>query len=283
MMKDKISKLGSIIIKIYHLNFKIKKGNDDKKNFTQKTLSEIINTKKKDKNNKDNNQALIIFIVMLSLLGLITKNIILIELVIILILIKSIQKIFPKIKEEKRQEKVIKQLPYVLRQISTELKAGIGLFDAMKSVAESDYGELSDEFKITLEEIHYGTNYNQAFDNLIKRNNKKSMKKAVNQIKRTLNTGGNLADALDSIADENIYELKIKYKEYSDKLNSIMLLYMFMGVLIPVILFIMIIAATTVIGPIIKPELLIILYLIFFPLIITFLILFIKQLEPSLS
>ncbi|RAP51515.1 MAG: general secretion pathway protein GspF [Methanosphaera sp. rholeuAM270] len=188
----------------------------------------------------------------------------------------------PKIKEEKRKKEILRKLPYALRQMSVQLKAGMGLYDTMKTISESNYGELSKEFRITLNEIQYGTNYEEAFNKLSQRTKLKSMDKIISQIIRTLNNGGNLADTLNVLADENSYNMKIKYKEYSEKLNAIMLLYMFIAVLFPVILFILIIAATTVMGSIIKSELLLVLYLVFFPMIIVFMTILIKRLEPTI-
>lgn len=203
--------------------------------------------------------------------------------IIMLITLILLTKIaLPRIKKDKQQKEILKTLPYALRQISTELKAGMGLFDSMKSITESDYGALSYEFNVTLTEIKYGTNYEEAFKNLATRINLDIMNKITSQIIRTLNNGGNLSEILSSLADENSYNLRLKYKEYSEKLNALMLLYMFIAVLLPVILFIMIIAATTVMGSIIKPELLLILYFFFFPMIISFMILLIKRMEPTI-
>ncbi|RAP47154.1 MAG: hypothetical protein BZ136_06655 [Methanosphaera sp. rholeuAM74] len=193
-----------------------------------------------------------------------------------------LRKIYPNIKEEQRRKDILKNLPFALRQLSTELKAGIGLMDALKTISTSQYGELSKEFTITLEEIYYGTSYNEAFNNLSKRTKTDIMDRIIQQILKTLNNGGNLADTLNKIADENSNNMRIKYKEYSEKLNSIMLIYMFIAVLIPVIMFIMIIAATTVIGPIMNPNMIMFMYLLLFPMIITLMIIFIKRLEPTL-
>ena len=123
-----------------------------------------------------------------------------------------------------------------------------------------------------MNEIKYGTNYIEAFENLSKRINLPIMEKIVSHMTRTIINGGNLADTLNILANENSRNMQIKYKEYSEKLNSLMILYMFTTVVIPVILFIMIIAATTVIGPIVKAEILLVLYLFFFPIIIVFFI-----------
>ena len=281
MIKENIMKIGRATIKIKEdiLSGNISnKKSGPKYNIEKESIEKILTSNKKEKKKEKNK---IILLIIPILIALYLRNMIIIEIITIGIITTAIYKSYPQIKERQRQDEISKQLPYALRQISIELQAGIGLFDAMQTVANSNYGKLSEEFKITLEEIHYGRNYNEAFDNLTRRNNTPIMKKTVNQIKRTLNSGGNLSKTLNSLASENNENMKIKYMEYSEKLNSIMLIYMFVAVLIPVILFIMIIAATTVAGPIIDGKLLLILYLFFFPLIVSFMILLIKKMEPT--
>ncbi len=254
----------------------------DEKEITDKTFNEII---KRNSNEKRSvNYKILLIPLILSTILLVTNNLqLLVEITAIVILILLFRKSLPRIKEENRKKEILQKLPYALRQMSTQLQAGIGLYDSMKTISTGNYGALSDEFRITLNEIQYGTNYVEAFEKLSKRNKLQTIEKLVSQIIRTLNNGGNLAKTLNTLADENSYNMKIKYKEYSEKLNAIMLLYMFIAVLLPVILFIMIIAATTVMGSIVKPELLLILYLFFFPLIIVFMIILIKRMEPTLS
>lgn len=285
-MRKLLIKIGQKTIISYE-KISTKKINKNYKNTQQyeiedKTYEEIIkqNTKEKRKQNPK-----LIIVALIPLILLITINKTEIKLIIISILIFTylIKKNLPKIKNEKRKKEIQQKFPYALRQMSTQLKAGIGLYDSMKTIANSNYGALSEEFNITLNEIQYGTNYTEAFKKLAERTKINTMEKLVSQIIRTLNNGGNLADTLNTLADENSYNIKIKYREYSEKLNAIMLLYMFIAVLFPVILFIMIIAATTVMGSIIKPELLMILYLFFFPLIIVFMIILIKRMEPTLG
>lgn len=253
----------------------------ENQNIKTSTLNEIIKNNK-DENKKDKNKKRYLLIIF-PLILLLTYNLtIFLEISSFITIILIYIKFLPKIKKEKRKQEILKYLPYALRQLSTQLKAGIGLYDSMKTISKSNYGSLSEEFNITLTEIQYGVNYVEAFNNLSQRTNTPILNKVINQIIRTLNNGGNLADTLNSIANENSYNLKIKYKEYSQKLNAIMLIYMFIAVLLPVITFIMIIAATTVMGSIIKEELLFILYLIFFPMIILLMIILIKRMEPTI-
>ncbi|WP_461435906.1 type II secretion system F family protein [Methanosphaera sp.] len=281
MLKEVFIKIGQHTIKIYkNLSKNKQKVNEEK--IENKTFNELIK-QNKNKENKINKDFLFIPLLFITVF-IITKSMDLsLKLGIILIGYPILKSNIPKIKSEKRKKEIVREFPYALRQISTQLKAGIGLYDSMKSITDSNYGILSEEFQITLNEIQYGSNYVESFENLSKRINLPSIEKFVGQIIRTLNNGGNLAETLNTLADENSSNMKIKYKEYSEKLNAIMLLYMFIAVLFPVILFILIIAATTVMGSIVQPELLLILYLFFFPLIISFMIILIKRLEPNID
>lgn len=285
MLREILIKIGSATI-IFSRRIFDKKEKSYKKdeNIKNQTIEEIIKLNKKDETKRNIKTEHITTILFILTILIISRNIRLtLGILLIIILIEIYKRYLPKIKEDKRKREITQKLPYALRQMSTQLKAGIGLYDSMKTITESNYGALSEEFRITLKEIQYGNNYMDSFNNLSERTKLKSMDKLISQIIRTLNNGGNLADTLNTLADENSYNMRIKYKEYSEKLNAIMLLYMFIAVLFPVISFILIVAATTVMGEIIKPELLLILYLIFFPMIIIFMIIFIKRLEPSLS
>ena len=112
--------------------------------------------------------------------------------------------------------------------------------------------------------------------------NSEGLQRAVYQITRTLNSGGNLAKTLSVIADDIAYELRMKLKDYAQKLNSFTMIYMFIAILFPVITMIMLIAASTVMGAIIPPILLLIVYLFFFPAIVIFMAYIIKRLEPQI-
>ena len=76
--------------------------------------------------------------------------------------------------------------------------------------------------------------------------------------------------------------MQIKLKEYSQKLNGFILIYTFVAILAPVIILIMLMAASTVVGDIVSGEMVFIMYMLFFPLIVIFMALFIKRMEPKI-
>jgi len=188
----------------------------------------------------------------------------------------------PKIQTGGRSTAASREIPFALRQMATELRAGIGLHDSMRSVAMSGYGPLSEEFARALEEIKYGETTEKALTDMSERINSEGLTRAIYQITRTLTSGGDLAKTLSVIADDTAYEMRMKLKDYAQKLNSFTMIYMFVAILGPVIFMIMLIAAATVMGPIIPPILLLIMYLFFFPAIVAFMAFIIKRMEPKL-
>lgn len=200
----------------------------------------------------------------------------------VLILMMSLLIVFlPRMKKGNKSSAAARELPFALRQMATELRAGIGLHDSMRSIAMSGYGPLSEEFARALEEIRYGETTEKALVDMSERINSEGMERAIHQIIRTLSSGGDLAKTLTVIADDTAYEMRMKLKDYAQKLNSFTMIYMFIAILAPVISLIMLIAASTVMGAILPPIVLIILYLFFFPAIVVFMAFMIKRLEPQ--
>jgi flagellar protein FlaJ len=200
---------------------------------------------------------------------------------IIILLMTMFIVYMPKIKSGGRSTAASRELPFALRQMATELRAGIGLHDSMRSVAMSGYGPLSEEFARALEEIKYGETTEKALVDMSERINSEGLTRAIYQITRTLTSGGDLAKTLSVIADDTAYEMRMKLKDYAQKLNSFTMIYMFVAILGPVIFMIMIIAASTVMGGVVPPILLLIMYLFLFPAIVGFMAFMIKRLEPK--
>ena len=189
---------------------------------------------------------------------------------------------YPQIKEKNSYSDLNQELPYALRHMSIELKSGKGLHDTMLTIKNSDYGSLSKEFTRVLEEIKFGKQTEESLQEMSHRVNSEGLSRTIHQIIGTLRVGGNLANSLDIIAKDISFETQIKLKEYSQKLNSFILIYTFIAILAPVIILIMLMAGSTVMGDVISGNLLILIYSLFFPLVIMLMGIFIKKLEPKI-
>lgn len=189
---------------------------------------------------------------------------------------------FPKIKDSHKYDDLNLELPYALRHMSTELKSGKGLYDTLHTISNANYGSLSLELKRAIEEIKYGESSEDALLNVSQRVNSDGLTRAIQQIVGTLRVGGNLANSLNIIAKDISFDMQIKLKEYSQKLNGFILIYTFIAILGPVIILIMLMAASTIMGDIIPSDMILLIYVVFFPAIVIFLGVFIRKLEPKI-
>ena len=189
---------------------------------------------------------------------------------------------YPDMKDKRSYSDLNQELPYALRHMGIELKSGKGLHDAMLTIRNADYGSLSREFTRVLEEIKFGKSTEDSLIEMSHRVKSEGLSRSIHQIIGTLRVGGNLASSLEIIAQDISFDMQIKLKEYSQKLNSFILIYTFLVILAPVISLIMLMAGSTVMGDIISSELLFVIYGIFFPLVVIFMGLFIKKLEPQI-
>lgn len=225
-------------------------------------------------------------ILILALTIIVTAMIFGMEIGIILFIIISLSLAtiirYPQLKRKRQYNDLNLELPYALRHMGTELKSGKGLYDTLTTISNSNYGSLSQEYKRVLEEIKYGTSNEKALQNMVERVNSEGLKRTTQQIITTLKVGGNLASSLNIIAEDITFDMQIKLKEYSQKLNGFILIYTFIAILGPVILLIMLMAASTVMGDIVPGSLILVLYGFFFPLIVVFLGVLIQKLEPKI-
>ncbi len=182
------------------------------------------------------------------------------------------------------------ELPYVLRHISTELQAGIGLYKTLQSVAKNDYGVLSEEMARTIIEIENGTDTKTALRHMALRSQSKSFNIAIFHIVRTLNTGGNLSQSIDSVANTVSFELLESSKQFGEKMNFFGIIFIFVAIVLPVFLAILSAIANAPIGQdgslflpgVLTPTLLTIVYLVVMPAIFVFISYYIKMIEPKM-
>ncbi|WP_458455641.1 type II secretion system F family protein [Methanobrevibacter sp.] len=189
---------------------------------------------------------------------------------------------YPQIKEQQNYSDINQELPYALRHMGIELKAGKGLHDSLITIKDAEYGSLSREFNRVLEEIKFGKSTEDALLDMSHRIKSPGLSTATQQIISTLRVGGNLSNSLNIIAKDITFDMNIKLKEYSQKLNSFILIYTFIAILAPTISLVMLMAGSTVIGDVISSNLLLTIYTLFFPMIIIFMGVFIKKLEPKI-
>lgn len=148
----------------------------------------------------------------------------------------TLARMYPQLVVKGRPVEFARELPAALRHMATQLSSGSGLLDTMRSVAQSDYGVLSEEFRRVIIEIERGATVEEALERLNLRIDSPGLRRATRQIVSTMKTGGNLANTLRLIAEETSNEMRMKLKDFIQTLNTFSLMYMFVVVIAPVLI-----------------------------------------------
>ncbi|MFA4946195.1 MAG: type II secretion system F family protein [Candidatus Micrarchaeia archaeon] len=142
--------------------------------------------------------------------------------------------VYPSSKAEGRAREVDRVLPFALRQLATQIKAGVSFYSALRSVAQTDYGVLSDEFKRVLSDMANGVSTDEALARLLKRTRSKGLRTALTQVIRALKTGGSLSQIITDIADDVSFESRMRIRDFTERLNFINIIYIMVAVVAPV-------------------------------------------------
>jgi tight adherence protein B len=139
----------------------------------------------------------------------------------------SLPFLYLKLLKQRRVEKFQKQLPDGLDLIARALKAGHAFTDGMKLTAEEFDDPLGPEFSETLDEINFGVSVSDALKNLAKRIECQEIKYFVVGVILQRETGGNLAELIETLANlirENFkFQGKVRTLTAEGKLSAIIL------------------------------------------------------------
>ena len=145
----------------------------------------------------------------------------------------------PKQKAVSRGNGCSVELPFALRHMATELKAGIGLYKTIQTIAVNDYGTLSEEFARTINEIEEGSDTRIALKHLALRTQSRPLKKTINHLLRAMRIGGNLSNTLNDIAEDVSEDIKNNITIFSQNMNFFAVIFIFAGIVLPVAIMIL--------------------------------------------
>jgi Flp pilus assembly protein TadB len=102
--------------------------------------------------------------------------------------------------EAKRQAAFADQLSDVLQLVTTALRSGFGLTQALESVAEDAEEPARSEFAHVLAEVRLGRDLSDSMNTLARRMGSKDLEWVVSAIDINRDTGGNLSEILDRVS-----------------------------------------------------------------------------------
>ncbi len=140
---------------------------------------------------------------------------------------------YPKILSKQIASEVDNELLFALRTLQIQLSSGVSLFEAIKLISKSDFGEVSNEFSQVIKDINSGSSETKALEKIAFRTESELMKKTIWQIISTLKSGGALLNSLDSIIEELVAKQKQTIENYSATLNIWTLVYLIIAAAMP--------------------------------------------------
>jgi flagellar protein FlaJ len=142
---------------------------------------------------------------------------------------------YPTIIAGKKGERIDKNLVFALKELYLQIISGVTLYDALANVANSNYGEVSEELQWSIKQIETGTSMQVTLEELAANTRSDYLKRTVWQLVNTMRAGGTIKGAIKTIIEDLVREQRGKIKDYAQELNLWCLMYMLFAVAIPTI------------------------------------------------
>ena len=127
-------------------------------------------------------------------------------------------------KIEKRASEIEDSIPDFLRQLSSMLKVGLSLENALIDMSNHGKGPLYDELRRVVVEIRMGKSLDGSFSNMAKRLNSKDLERSFKIILNAHKSGGSLSDIILDLSDDLRAMLILKRERKASVMMSIMFL-----------------------------------------------------------
>jgi flagellar protein FlaJ len=125
---------------------------------------------------------------------------------------------------ERRVDAIEKDTPDFLRQISSLLRAGVGIETALEDISKHGKGPLTDELKRAVIEIKIGSTFEDALLSMGERLKSKTLDRTFRMIIEGRRVGGSLADVIETVAEDLRAVLALKRERRANVMMSIMFL-----------------------------------------------------------
>ncbi|MCL4398469.1 MAG: type II secretion system F family protein [Candidatus Parvarchaeota archaeon] len=140
---------------------------------------------------------------------------------------------YPKLQATKRTKLIEEQVVFATREIMIKVGSGVPVFNALLDVANGEYGVVSDEFRLAIEEIESGIPQEAALDHLARRVPSQSLRRTIDIMLNAIKSGSDVAGTLSLINDMLIKKQQSDMKSYAGELTPMSMAYMLISVVLP--------------------------------------------------
>jgi pilus assembly protein TadC len=130
---------------------------------------------------------------------------------------------------------VDQELLYAIRGIEVLLESGVGVAEAMKHIADEDYGDLSNVFKQIFRDTEGGKNFSDAIRTQMRSTDSPGLRKVFSSLIMSIEEDTNVIDRLRSIAEKEARERRVNLDNFIEGLTSTSEQFIIVSILIPII------------------------------------------------
>ena len=140
---------------------------------------------------------------------------------------------YPKIFANHKARDIEKNLIPVLQDMMVQLNSGVPIFKILVNISNSDYGEVSKEFKKIVKEINSGVPQIDAIEKYGKLNTSKYFQRVLWQLSNGMRAGSDVTVVIEEGINVLSNEQAIQIQSYGSKLNPLIMFYMLIAVILP--------------------------------------------------
>jgi archaeal flagellar protein FlaJ len=139
----------------------------------------------------------------------------------------------PKITANQIAKLVEQDLLFALRTLLIQISSGMSLFEAMRSISRSKYGQVSKEFGDAVKDINAGMSESAALERLAFKTKSEIFKRTIWQTITTMKSGGSVVTALQSEVAALMDQQEETIQNYAAELNLWTLIYLIIAAALP--------------------------------------------------
>jgi flagellar protein FlaJ len=166
----------------------------------------------------------LVFIILFSMLSIVFSFNMLFSIILAIFIPTITFVLILFIKIERRTTEIENSIPDFLRQLSSMLKVGLSLENALVDMSNHGKGPLYDELRRVVVEIRMGKSLDESFNNMAFRLNSKDLERSFKIILNAHKSGGSLSDIILDVSDDLRAMLILKRERKAGVMMSIMFL-----------------------------------------------------------
>jgi len=130
---------------------------------------------------------------------------------------------------------VDQELLYAVRAIEVLLESGVGVAEAMKHVADEDYGDLSAVFRQIFSDTDSGRSFGDSIRTQMRATSSSGLRRVLSTLVMSVEEDTNVIDRLRSIAEKESRDRRVDLDAFIESLTATSEQFLIVSILIPII------------------------------------------------